>query len=112
MTDGDRARIEALVGTYFQVSRAYGRVARLPEGKTGMEALRECGGQRCDDEKWLQAMGEARCGEYYMRVYGSNSLVVTLTPEEFMYYRKCGGDTYSFSMRNADYETDNQRRQG
>lgn len=94
LSDSDRERIQGLIGVYFQVSRAYGHVMRLPYGKTGMEALRESGGQRCDDEEWIQGLGEEHCGDYYLRVHAPNSQRVRLTPEEFNYYRHLGGRTY------------------
>lgn len=90
----DKERIKGLVGVYFQTSRAYGYVHRLPEGKTGMQALRESGGQRCDDEKWLRGLGEQACGEHYLRMYASESDRIVLTLEEFAYYRSVGGGTY------------------
>jgi len=93
LTDTQKETVEQMIGVWFQTSSSYRMVNRLPEGKTGTEALRESGGPRCDDEKWLQLLGEAACGDHFLRTSAWPARV--LTAEEWAYYKKLGGGTYS-----------------
>lgn len=52
---------------WFSISNKYRTIARFPVGKTGKQALAECGGQRCDDAKWIEMLGEAGAGDHYLR---------------------------------------------
>lgn len=76
---------------WFQVSGRFRLVAKLPDGKTGMQALAECGGQRCDDQKWIDGLGERHCGDYYLRCYAASE---ELTRKEWHTFKKSGGKTY------------------
>lgn len=78
---------EVLEQKYCQTSRAYRHVARLPEGKTGVQALAEASG----DAAWSDRLGERSAGDYYLRVYAEK---VTLSPEVFEMFRRLGGGTY------------------
>ena len=77
--------------TWYSVSNKYRMVARLPEGKTGKQALAESGGQRCGDQAWIDGMGEASAGDHYLRCYAPT---VELSREEWAAFRAAGGTTY------------------
>lgn len=81
--------------TWFSVSHKYRIVARFPEGKTGKQALAESGGQRCDDQAWVDGMGEGHSGDHYLRCYAREAdLWKELSIEEWREFRKAGGTTY------------------
>lgn len=68
---------------YHQVSRAYREVARLPEGKTGKEALLEVGWTDTD------GMLEWHAADQFRRVYAqSRGLVRQLTRSEFEWFKR------------------------
>lgn len=78
--------------TWFQTSRAYRTVARIPTNETPMAALK-----RVDRRAWMEAHRrfEADCAEQYLREHAErdgNSR--TLTIEEFTVFRAAGGRTY------------------
>jgi hypothetical protein len=88
--ESDMTAEEAIAGGYFQVSRAHRRVARLPPGKTGVQALVEAAGENRVD--WAKGLGEGGAGDQYLRVYTKDAVV--LSREEFARFRALGGDTY------------------
>lgn len=92
--DEDEAR--RMVGSWFQISRAYRTVARLPPGETGVEALaRAARHDDCDSVSWAHCLGEYHAGDHYLRCYaGSENNVTTMTPGAFAAYRKAGGGPY------------------
>jgi hypothetical protein len=63
---------------YRQVSRKYRRVAALPEGKTGIQAIRDADPSYY---KGVVARIEESCADQYLRVYAKDKL--ELTREEF-----------------------------
>ena len=65
---------------FRQVSRKYRMVARLPEGKTGLEALAEVDPRLAKD--MLDRMNNA-AAEQYLRCYAKPPYVLTLSVEEF-----------------------------
>jgi len=74
---------------YQQTSGKYRRVARLPIGESGIQALR-----RADPDTYQAIMmrAERDCADTYRRVYANregNQLV--LTHEELRAFRKAGG---------------------
>lgn len=73
---------------YVQISRRYRIVARLPRGKTGLEALEEADPALVED--WLASL-EERATEQYLRVYAPNELKETLTEEEFNAFLRLRG---------------------
>lgn len=82
-----------------QVSRKHRMVARLPPGKTGVQALIEA--ERASEhphpnlEEWARGMGEAHAGDHYMRCYADQEgNIVTLDIPTFAAFRKLGGSTY------------------
>jgi hypothetical protein len=80
---------------WFQVSSRHRIVARFPKGKTGKQALAESGGQRCDDQAWIDGMGEGGSGDFYLRVYANTEgLWKELTIAEWRAFKKAGGTTY------------------
>jgi hypothetical protein len=94
---------------WFQVSRKHRIIARLPEGKTGIEALREA-----EHAAWSTRFPEvpmpedamiscvrfgfeAESGDFFLRIFAmaKEKLSVELTREEFEAYLKNGGTTYT-----------------
>lgn len=68
---------------YHQVSRAYREVARLPEGKTGIEALQDVGW------RGAEGMRESSAADQFRRVYASGrGLTRTLTRSEFEWFKR------------------------
>lgn len=90
---------------WFQVSRHHRMLARLPEGKTGTEALIEArlkaiGGFRpgywpAEVRRWAEGMGEARAAEHFRRVYAwyTDGLTCKVNHETFEAFRRLGGST-------------------
>lgn len=75
---------------YRQISRRYRTVARLPEGKTGKEALRTAARRDVYDvDGWVETLGEEAAASRYLRCYATDRL--TLTREEFDAFLKEGG---------------------
>lgn len=79
---------------WYQTSGRFRHAAKLPEGKTGKQALAECGGPRCDDQAWIDGMGEAHSGDYYLRCHAPDEDTVVMTREEWHAFKKAGGTTY------------------
>ncbi len=75
---------------WCQTSSKYRLVSRLPEGKTGREALAEAS----DREEWATCMGESSAGDYYLRTYAKGDLEMTLDIATWTAYKKLGGGTY------------------
>lgn len=66
---------------YEQVSRKFRRIARLPPGETGRQALERVDSQYVRD---VEAQIERTCAEMYRRVYAEREgNMVELTVEEF-----------------------------
>jgi hypothetical protein len=93
---------------WFQISRGHRHVARLPEGKTGVEALiasyseRSGRGTREDYERWARRGGEGSAGDSYLRTYASrDGLGRQLTRVAFEAFRAAGGDTYQAAHYKA-----------
>lgn len=89
---------------YKQISARYRILARLPEGKTGINALVEAemaawqrrGSIKPDywpDHyvKWANQLGEIVAGNYFRRVWAKDDLRVTLSPIELRRFRHLGG---------------------
>lgn len=78
---------------YCQVSRKFRSVARLPEGKTGIEALADAS----RDLVWARTLGEEHAAEQFRRVYAiyapaEQRLILILTREVFdAFKRQCRG---------------------
>jgi hypothetical protein len=85
----DKEVAKLLGGEWFQVSRRYRIVARLPEGKTGIEALSEASGR----PEWAAGLRETNAGDQFLRVYATDTR--TLDRPTFAAFRKAGGGTYS-----------------
>jgi hypothetical protein len=78
------SKVEQLIAEGFeQVSRRYRRLARLPYGKTGLEALAEV-----DPELAAHMLDSVnrRAAEQYMRVYAKDDEKIELNAEEFDEY--------------------------
>lgn len=80
---------------WYQVSRNHRIVARLPEGKTGIQALIDAE-TRLDRERWAQRMGEGNAGDHYLRCHAMrrDGDWQQLTNVAFNAFRAAGGDTY------------------
>lgn len=113
MTDEEKAeatlRAQALLDEgWYQVSRNHRMLARLPEGKTGMEALidaeNESGHPHPDLEEWAHGLGEAHAGDSFLRCHAMR--LASRFPDEFAHlsktldsftfneWRRLGGETY------------------
>ncbi len=95
---------------WYQVSRKYRMVARLPDGKTATQALIEAENARTDaadyltedmkawwrvePARWARAMGERNAGEHFLRVHAKGDLVRTLDSAEWDAFIRRGGRTY------------------
>jgi hypothetical protein len=77
---------ELLAKGYQQISRKYRHVARLPEGKTGLQALMEVDPLLA---KRMLDSAESYAKEHYLRVHAKDKL--TLSEEEFEAFKKAGG---------------------
>lgn len=89
------------VNVWFQTSRSGRLVGRLPEGKTGIEALIEYEKNsertRPDYEAWVMGMGEGAAGDYYLRCHGMRGPQnKQLTRAAFDAFRANGGTTYNY----------------
>lgn len=82
----DRGR-ELVEAGYYQVSRKYGIVARLPAGLTGREALAQ-------HWRGAERLTEGGAGNLYLRVYAPPADQLTLAPAEFIAFRRAGGRDY------------------
>lgn len=88
---------------WYQVSRRFRHLARLPEGKTGVEALIDArlasiGGVRPDFwpgevRRWAESLGEASAADHFMRVYAryTPGLTCTVDADTFEAFRRLGG---------------------
>jgi len=83
---------------WYQTSRKYRALCRLPEGKTGVEALTEASMDMrpWDAEKWATALGEGSAGDHFLRCCAmqTDGLSVEVDQATFNAYRELGGDTY------------------
>ena len=85
---------------WYQVSRKYRTLARLPDGMTGVEALihgcRKTGYPNRDPVAWAEGMGNAHAGGYYLRRQAQQDLNwCELDIPTFAAFRKLGGTTYT-----------------
>lgn len=75
---------------YQQISRKYRLVARLPEGKTGIEALRDVDPALIS--RWEENL-ERRAAEFFCRVYSKDTLELSEVDfKEFRFFMG-GGKT-------------------
>jgi hypothetical protein len=76
---------------YQQTSSKYRTVARLPPGKTGLEALRDVSPH---DYHLIIARIEQQCASTYRRLYAEKEgNQLELSPEEFAAFKAAGGET-------------------
>lgn len=75
---------EIIAAGYLQTSAKYRMVARVPPGKTAMQALCEA------DPKWIEQF-ERIARNQYLRVYGQSQDRLELTREEFAEFKRLGG---------------------
>lgn len=95
---------------YKQVSAKYRTVARLPEGKSGKDALYEAemavlaeDGDLADEilaywrkekKRWVDGLGERVAADHFRRVHAhAAGLWLELTPTEFSAFKAQGGKT-------------------
>lgn len=84
---------------WYQVSAKYMMVARLPEGKTGRQALAEAETAgitnpefKEERRKWAMKMPERDAGDFYLRVYCKDTKELKL--KVWREYKRLGGGTY------------------
>lgn len=88
-----RAKAQQLIDEgWYQVSNRLCRVARLPKGKTGIEALAEDNGQVW----WAESLGERAAGNQWLQVYAvkNKGCCKNVSQEVFDAFRHLGGRTY------------------
>ncbi len=73
---------------WFQVSGHFRLAAKLPEGKTGKQALADTD---CGDAAWIEGLGEAHCGDHYLLCYAAHT---GMSKEEWKAFKESGGSTY------------------
>jgi len=107
---------QALIdGGWYQTSRAYCMLAKLPKGKTGMQSLIET-------KEWDSAnvarMGEHGAGEQFLRVYAKGTLKKSVSSHVMDAFKRLGGGTYAQSrlppmlrqVRELSRELESSRR--
>lgn len=97
---------ELVEAGYFQTSRKYRMVGRVPPGKTARDALYEASMAetlkhdlkpemieywRGAHRKWVEMLGEVSSTDQYIRVYARGEDSLTLTAEEFENFKAAGG---------------------
>jgi hypothetical protein len=88
---------EIIADGWYQVSRRFRTVARLPDGMTGIEALardaRKSYGR--DSEEWANMLGERSAGDHWLRCFADKKgCWKELDQPTFDAFRKLGGRTY------------------
>ncbi len=86
----ERLAKELVSAGYKQISSKYRIVARLPEGKSGYEALRDADP---DFAGRLLANFQRDCEDQFLRVCANNSHRMTLDELTFAAFRAAGGRT-------------------
>lgn len=82
---------EMIAQGYKSTSNKYRTVARLPPGKTGIEALREVSPHEYRD---IMRQLEQRCADRYRCIYAEkNGDQLELSPEEFTAFKRAGGES-------------------
>lgn len=76
---------------YKSTSNKYRYVARLPVGKTGIEACLALGGDAAAFARNTFANAEHAATAQYLRVYAPAEDKIELTKEEFDEFRRSGG---------------------
>jgi len=95
-TQSDLAVARELVDAgWHMVSRRHRTVARLPEGKTGLECL-----TGVLNTRWTAEMGEGPAGDMFLRCYTERDTHRwrDLSQGEFVAFRRVGGTTYSMAF--------------
>lgn len=68
---------ELVEAGYFQISKRFRCVARLPPGKSGIDALTDAAKHdRSDARAWAKKLGETRAADYYIRCYAKDEIVL------------------------------------
>jgi len=83
---------------WYQTSRKFRCLARLPEGMTGKEALLEEAKKErpWDAEKWVNCLGERSAGDHWLRCYSRRveECNQQVSQKVFDAFRRLGGGTY------------------
>ena len=96
------AAASLIVGGWYQVSRRWRTLARLPDGKTGIQALAEAadGEVARDSRDWAKMLGERQAGDHFLRVYARGmGLWREVSADVFREFRNLGGGTYADTAR-------------
>lgn len=86
-TDARKTAQSLIDQGYKSTSNKYRFVARLPEGMTGLEALKQVAP---DYYEHMMRRIECEAVAQYLRAYSKDYIV--LTPEEFMAFKQLGGE--------------------
>lgn len=78
---------------YKQISRKYGIIARLPNGKGGIESLVDVS-DRKDARLWAEMLGETAAGDYFRRCHADRlGLTKVLSQGDLSTFRELGGES-------------------
>lgn len=99
MTAGEFADFLIKEG-YYQISRRWRILGRLPNGKDGTQALLDIveSDRQYNHEEWARLLSERDAGDHFLRchagVRGNVGKTIEVDPATFAEYRKRGGGTY------------------
>ena len=85
--NAEKEAADLIAQGYFQTSRRFRHLCKLPEGRTGVQALADASGDRV----WAEWLGEANAGDHWLRVYGKP---ISVSQEVFAEFLRQGGGTY------------------
>lgn len=97
---------------FYQVSRKFRLLAKLPTGKDGIQALiegeteaykRTGGTPRADLEIWAKRIGPVQAADHYLSCHAPT---IEVSRETFDAFRKLGGNTYRAIHWNDPVLTD------
>jgi len=95
-TDKQLRAKKLIDGGYYQVSRKFRTLARLPKDMTGKQALLEIAKNErpWDAEEWVNNLGDGAAGDHYLRCYSPESDYLEVGESIFQAFRDVGGNTY------------------
>ena len=98
MTREERAALKLIDDCWYQTSRKYCLLAKLPEGKSGVEALIDYATKHDirpgDTKEWAEMLGEASAGDQFLRCTTNPQYKKTVDSKVFEAFRRLGGGTY------------------
>lgn len=100
MADTHEDEARALIKSgFYQISRKYRGLARLPDGKTGREAYMDAS----RPTGYNPHLSERYAGDQYLRVYAPKQDRITVSFRTFQAFRRLGGDSYDNVFGRGGY---------